>query len=55
MLIDEIKARMNRAMRERDEVVKNVLGLAVGESRRRKPARTAPSPRTRPRPSSASC
>ncbi len=31
MLIDEIKARMNRAMRERDEVVKNILGLAVGE------------------------
>jgi uncharacterized protein YqeY len=31
MLIDEIKRRMTRAMRERDEVVKNVLGLAVGE------------------------
>jgi uncharacterized protein YqeY len=31
MLIDEIKARMTRAMRERDEVVRNVLGLAVGE------------------------
>ena len=31
MLIDEIKTRMTRAMRERDEVVKNVLGLAVGE------------------------
>ena len=31
MLIDEIKARMTRAMRERDEVVKNILGLAVGE------------------------
>jgi uncharacterized protein YqeY len=31
MLIDEIKSRMTRAMRERDEVVKNVLGLAVGE------------------------
>src|SRR5690348_11565709 len=31
MLIDQIKARMAQAMRERDEVVKNVLGLAVGE------------------------
>ena len=31
MLIDEIKTRMTRAMRERDEVVRNVLGLAVGE------------------------
>jgi uncharacterized protein YqeY len=31
MLIDEIKARMTRAMRERDEVVRNILGLAVGE------------------------
>jgi uncharacterized protein YqeY len=31
MLIDEIKTRMMRAMRERDEVVRNVLGLAVGE------------------------
>jgi uncharacterized protein len=31
MLIDEIKSRMTRAMRERDEVVRNVLGLAVGE------------------------
>lgn len=31
MLIDEIKSRMTRAMRERDDVVKNVLGLAVGE------------------------
>jgi uncharacterized protein len=31
MLIDEIKSRMARAMRERDEVVRNVLGLAVGE------------------------
>jgi uncharacterized protein len=31
MLIDEIKAQMTRAMRERDEVVRNILGLAVGE------------------------
>jgi uncharacterized protein YqeY len=31
MLIDDIKTRMNRAMRERDDVVRNVLGLAVGE------------------------
>jgi hypothetical protein len=31
MLIDEIKVRMTRAMRERDDVVKNILGLAVGE------------------------
>jgi uncharacterized protein YqeY len=31
MLIDEIKVRMTRAMRERDEVVRNILGLAVGE------------------------
>jgi uncharacterized protein len=31
MLIDEIKTRMTRAMRERDEVVRNVLGLAFGE------------------------
>jgi uncharacterized protein YqeY len=31
MLIDEIKTRMTRAMRERDEIVKNILGLAVGE------------------------
>jgi uncharacterized protein YqeY len=31
MLIDEIKSRMTRAMRERDDVIKNVLGLAVGE------------------------
>jgi uncharacterized protein YqeY len=31
MLIDEIKTRMTRAMRERDEVVRNILGLAVGE------------------------
>jgi len=31
MLIDEIKSRMTRAMRERDEVVRNILGLAVGE------------------------
>jgi uncharacterized protein YqeY len=31
MLVDEIKARMNRAMRDRDDVVKNVLGLAFGE------------------------
>ncbi len=31
MLIDEIKTRMNRAMRDRDEVIKNVLGLAFGE------------------------
>jgi uncharacterized protein len=31
MRIDEIKSRMQQAMRERDEVAKNVLGLAVGE------------------------
>jgi uncharacterized protein len=31
MLIDEIKTRMMRALRDRDEVVRNVLGLAVGE------------------------
>jgi hypothetical protein len=31
MLIDEIKTRMMRALRERDEVVRNVLGLAAGE------------------------
>jgi uncharacterized protein YqeY len=31
MLIDDIKSRMTRAMRERDDVVKNILGLAVGE------------------------
>ncbi len=31
MLIDEIKTRMTRALRERDEVVRNILGLAVGE------------------------
>jgi len=31
MLIDEIKTRMHRALRERDEVVRNILGLAVGE------------------------
>jgi hypothetical protein len=31
MLIDEIKSRMTRAMRERDDIVKNILGLAVGE------------------------
>jgi uncharacterized protein YqeY len=31
MLIDEIKTRMTRAMRERDDVVRNILGLAVGE------------------------
>ena len=31
MLIDEIKSRMTRAMRERDDVVRNILGLAVGE------------------------
>jgi uncharacterized protein YqeY len=31
MLIDEIKSRMNQAMRDRDLVVKNVLGLAFGE------------------------
>ena len=29
MLIDEIKTRMTQAMRERDEVVRNVLGLAA--------------------------
>jgi uncharacterized protein YqeY len=31
MLIDDIKTRMTRAMRERDDVVRNILGLAVGE------------------------
>jgi uncharacterized protein YqeY len=31
MLLDEIKARMTRALRERDDVVRNILGLAVGE------------------------
>ena len=31
MLIDEIKTRMTQAMRDRDDVVKNVLGLAFGE------------------------
>jgi len=31
MLIDEIKTRMMRALRDRDEVVRNILGLAVGE------------------------
>jgi uncharacterized protein YqeY len=31
MLIDEIKTRMMRARRDRDEVVRNILGLAVGE------------------------
>lgn len=31
MLIDEIKARMGRALRDKDEVAKNVLGLAAGE------------------------
>jgi uncharacterized protein YqeY len=31
MLIDEIKSRMTRAMRDRDDVVRNILGLAVGE------------------------
>jgi uncharacterized protein YqeY len=31
MLTDEIKARMARALREKDEVVRNVLGLALGE------------------------
>ncbi len=31
MLIDEIKARMARALREKDAVVRNVLGLALGE------------------------
>src|SRR5450432_1218445 len=31
MLIDEIKSRMTQAMRDRDEVIKNVLGLAFGE------------------------
>jgi uncharacterized protein YqeY len=31
MLIDEIKSRMTRAMRERDDVVRNILGLAAGE------------------------
>ncbi len=31
VLIDDIKARMTRAMRERDEVAKNVLGVALGE------------------------
>lgn len=31
MLIDQIKTRMTQAMRERDDVIKNVLGLAFGE------------------------
>jgi uncharacterized protein YqeY len=31
MLIDEIKASMARALREKDEVSRNVLGLALGE------------------------
>ncbi len=31
MLVDEIKTRMSQAMRDRDEVIKNVLGLAFGE------------------------
>jgi uncharacterized protein YqeY len=31
MLIDDIKARMRAAMQARDEVAKNILGLAVGE------------------------
>jgi uncharacterized protein len=31
MLIDEIKSRMTRAMKERDDVARNILGLAVGE------------------------
>jgi uncharacterized protein len=31
MRIDEIKGRMTQAMRDRDQVAKNVLGLAVGE------------------------
>jgi uncharacterized protein YqeY len=29
--IDQIKARMTQAMRERDEITKNILGLALGE------------------------
>jgi uncharacterized protein len=31
VLVDEIRARMVRAMREKDVVVKTVLGLALGE------------------------
>jgi uncharacterized protein YqeY len=33
MLIDELKTRMNQAFRERDEVVRNILALAVAEIR----------------------
>jgi hypothetical protein len=31
MLVDEIKAQMTRAMRARDQVTRNVLGVALGE------------------------
>lgn len=31
MLIDDVKSRMRAAMQARDEVAKNILGLAVGE------------------------
>jgi uncharacterized protein YqeY len=31
LLLDDIKARMRAAMQARDEVAKNILGLAVGE------------------------
>jgi uncharacterized protein YqeY len=31
VLIDEIKQRMTRAMRDKDAVAKNILGLALGE------------------------
>lgn len=31
MLVDEIKTQMTRARREKDDVARNVLGLALGE------------------------
>jgi len=31
VLVDEIKAQMTRARREKDDVARNVLGLALGE------------------------
>jgi uncharacterized protein YqeY len=31
MLVDDIKAQMTRALREKDEVARNVLGVALGE------------------------
>jgi uncharacterized protein YqeY len=31
MLTDEIKSQMTRAMREKDQVARNILGLALGE------------------------